>query len=78
MKYLPSLCPLAVAAVLAACAAAPELAYESAPDETTQSSGVDSGEARALEQAEADCARQGKHAESKRVEGETIYECQPD
>ena len=36
---------------------------------------VDSGEARALEQAEADCARQGKHAVSQRVEGETVYDC---
>jgi len=43
----------------------------------TESNAVDSGEARALEQAEADCARQGKHAESKRVEGETIYDCVP-
>jgi hypothetical protein len=41
----------------------------------TENSAVDSGEARALEQAEADCARQGKHAVSKRVEGETIYDC---
>jgi hypothetical protein len=43
----------------------------------TASNAVDSGEARALEQAEADCARQGKHAESNRVEGETIYDCVP-
>jgi hypothetical protein len=41
----------------------------------TEASAVDSGEARALEQAEADCARQGKHAVSQRVEGETIYDC---
>ena len=33
------------------------------------------GEARALEQAEAECAREGKHAEAQRVEGETIYRC---
>ena len=32
-------------------------------------------EARALEQAEADCAAQGKHAEAERVEGETLYHC---
>ena len=75
MKSLPSLCPVALAAVLAACAGSPQLAYESAPDEMTQSNAVDSGEARALEQAEADCARQGKHAVSKRVEGQTIYDC---
>jgi hypothetical protein len=33
------------------------------------------GEARALEQAEADCARQGKHAVAERSEGETLYHC---
>lgn len=71
MKWLALLCLV----VLAACAAAPQLAYESAPDETNQGNAVDSGEARALEQAEADCARQGKHAVSQRVEGETIYTC---
>jgi hypothetical protein len=32
-------------------------------------------EARALEKAEADCASQGKHAQAKRVEGDTVYEC---
>jgi hypothetical protein len=32
-------------------------------------------EARALEQAEAECARQGKHAVSQRAEGETLYDC---
>ena len=35
----------------------------------------DPGEAQALEQAETDCARQGKQAVSQRVEGETIYNC---
>ncbi|HWZ65079.1 MAG TPA: hypothetical protein VNX02_18825 [Steroidobacteraceae bacterium] len=33
------------------------------------------GEARALEQAEADCAAQGKHAVAERSEGETLYHC---
>jgi hypothetical protein len=75
MKWLPFFSPVIHLAVLAACAAAPELAYDSAPDEVNASSGVDSGEARALEQAEADCARQGKHAVSQRVEGETVYDC---
>jgi hypothetical protein len=82
MKWLPFFCPVVpaavLAAVLAACAGSPQLAYESAPDEMTQSSAVDSGEARALEQAEADCARQGKHAVSQRVEGETVYDCAGD
>jgi hypothetical protein len=32
-------------------------------------------ETRALEQAEAECARQGKHAEAERSEGETLYHC---
>jgi hypothetical protein len=41
----------------------------------SESNAVDSGEARALEQAEADCARQGKHAISQRAEGETLYDC---
>ena len=82
MKWLPFFFPVVPAAVLAvvlaACAGSPQLAYESAPDQMTESSaadGVDSGEARALEQAEADCARQGKHAVSQRVEGETVYDC---
>jgi hypothetical protein len=74
MRWLPFLHPVIPALILAACAATPELAYESAPDGTDQN-GVDSGEARALEQAEADCAREGKHAVSKRVEGETVYDC---
>ena len=80
MKWSAFLCPLVPAAVLAAvvaaCAGSPQLAYESAPpDEMTQSNAVDSGEARALEQAEADCARQGKHAVASRAEGETLYDC---
>jgi hypothetical protein len=33
------------------------------------------GETRALEQAEADCAAQGKHAVAERSEGETLYHC---
>jgi hypothetical protein len=35
-------------------------------------------EARALELAEADCVAQGqgKHAVARRVEGDTLYECQ--
>lgn len=74
----PVMPPAVLVVVLAACAGSPQLAYESAPDPVTASGAadsVDSGEARALEQAEADCARQGKHAVSKRVEGETLYDC---
>lgn len=32
-------------------------------------------ETRGLEQAEADCAAQGKHAVAERSEGETLYHC---
>jgi hypothetical protein len=32
-------------------------------------------EARGLEQAESECAKQGKHAVTQRVEGETVYGC---
>jgi hypothetical protein len=32
-------------------------------------------EARALEQAEAECAAHGKHAVAERSEGETLYHC---
>ena len=32
-------------------------------------------EARALELAESDCAKQGKHANASRVEGQTVYTC---
>jgi len=63
------------AAIVAGCAGGPQIGYESAPDSMQQANAVDSGEARALEQAESDCARQGKHAVSQRVEGETIYAC---
>jgi hypothetical protein len=78
MKLLRVFCPVVPAAVLAmvlaACAGSPQLAYESAPPDE-MSNAVDSGEARALEQAEADCTRQGKHAVSQRAEGETLYDC---
>ncbi|HXW73711.1 MAG TPA: hypothetical protein VEK10_02750 [Steroidobacteraceae bacterium] len=59
----------------AACAGGPQIGYESAPDSVQGGDAADAGEAQALEQAEADCARQGKHAESKRIEGETVYDC---
>ena len=44
-------------------------------DAMQQGNAADPGEAQALEQAEADCARQRKHAVSQRSEGETIYDC---
>ena len=72
MRMLTSLC----LAVVAACAGGPQIAYQSAPPATPQAEAVDPGEAQALEQAEAECARQGKHAVAQRVEGETVYDCQ--
>lgn len=66
---------LVCAAVVTGCAGGPQIAYESAPDTLQSGDAADPGEAGALEQAEADCARQGKHAVSQRVEGETLYDC---
>ena len=74
MKWIASLCT----AVLVACAGGPQIAYQSDPDATQSADAADPAEARALEQAESDCARQDQHAVSKRVEGETIYDCVDD
>ena len=73
MKVITSLC---LAAVAACAGGAPQLAYESAPQAMQQGDAVDPGEAQALEQAESECARQGKHAVARRVEGETFYDCE--
>jgi hypothetical protein len=70
MKWMTIVC----LAVIAACAGGPQIGYQSA-DATQQGDAVNLGEAQALEQAESDCARQGKHATSQRVEGETEYDC---
>ena len=72
MRVITSLCLAAVAA----CTGGPQLAYESAPAAMQQGDAVDPGEAQALERAESECARQGKHAVARRVEGETIYDCE--
>lgn len=65
---------LACAILLAACAGGPPLDNPSAPGAMRPD--VDQRrEARALEQAEGDCAKQGKHAVSERVDGETLYHC---
>ena len=74
---------LSCAAVIVGCANAPSINYAPGPDDSMvanggfqyQSDGTDSNDARALEQAEADCASQGKHAVSSRVEGEMTYDC---
>lgn len=65
-------------AMLVACAGGPQIAYQSADDPAQSADAVDTEEARALEQAETDCARHGQHAVSQRVEGETLYECTDD
>ena len=60
--------------LLAGCANSPPVDNPSAPGAMRPD--VDKRrEARALERAEADCASRGKHAEAKRVEGETVYDC---
>ena len=66
---------LVCSAVLTGCAGGPQIAYESAADAMQSGAAADPGEAEALEQAESNCARQGKHAASQRVEGETLYDC---
>jgi len=71
LKSLPWVCVI----VLTGCAGGPQIAYQSASDPMQMGDAPDQGEAQALEQAESDCARQGKHAESQRIEGETLYTC---
>jgi hypothetical protein len=68
------------AAVVAACAyAPPPVEMPSAPPPVQ--AGVAPGEAQqqseaqALEQAEAKCATEGKHAVARRVEDVTVYDC---
>jgi hypothetical protein len=65
---------LGCAALVGACAGGPPPDNPSAPGAMRPD--VDERrEARALEQAEAECSRQGKHAVSQRVDGETLYDC---
>jgi hypothetical protein len=66
---------LVCAVILTACAGGPQIDYQSDPNAMQSANAIDPGEARALEQAESECARQGQHAVSQRVEGETIYDC---
>jgi putative hemolysin len=65
---------LACVALMAGCANSPPVDNRSAPG-AGQPAVDERDEARALEQAEANCASQGKHAEAKRVEGTTVYDC---
>lgn len=65
---------VACIALIAGCANSPAPENESAPGAGRP--GVDERrEARALEQAESDCASQGKRAVARREEGETLYDC---
>lgn len=57
-------------ALVAGCMNAPPVDDPAASARSQQRS-----EARGLEEAEADCAAQGKHAEAQRDEGETLYNC---
>ena len=65
---------LACAVLIAGCANSPPVDNRSAPG-AGQPAVDEKREARALEQAEANCASQGKHAEARRVEGATVYDC---
>ena len=60
--------------ILAGCAGGPPLDNPSAPG-SFRPGGDQRREARSLEQAETDCAAQGKKAEARREEGETFYDC---
>jgi len=66
---------IACTALVAACANSPPVDNPSAPG--SFNAPVDERrEARALEEAETDCARQGKHAVAQRDQGETLYHCE--
>ncbi len=59
---------------LAGCSSAPPMDNPSSPNEIRPTSDQ-RVEARQLEQAEADCAAQGKHAVARRDQGITVYDC---
>lgn len=65
---------LVCAALLAACSNAPPVDNPSSANAMRPAS-EQAMEARQLERAESDCASQGKHAEAKRVDGDTVYDC---
>jgi hypothetical protein len=60
--------------LVAACANSPPTDNRSFPG-AGQTAVDERREARALELAETDCASQGKHAQTGRVEGTTVYNC---
>jgi hypothetical protein len=65
---------LAGLVVIAGCVNSPPIDNPSAPGEIRPASD-ERIEARQLEQAEADCTAQGKHAVARREEGLTLYDC---
>jgi hypothetical protein len=70
MKWLA----VTAAVMLAACTNSPPVDNPSSPSQF-RPAGEERSEQRALEAAEADCVKQGKHAEASRVEGDTVYTC---
>jgi hypothetical protein len=67
---------VALVGVLTGCTNSPPMDNPSAPGAFRPAT-EERNEARALEAAEADCVAQGqgKHAEARRVEGDTVYDC---
>jgi hypothetical protein len=68
------------AVILAGCAYAPPPAELPSAQPPTQagvagSEAQDLSEARALEQAEAKCSSEGKHAVAHRLDNATVYDC---
>ena len=71
MKATPALVLIA----LGGCATgAPPVDNPSAPP-PARTDVTRENEVRALDQAEAECVAHGQHAEAKRVDGTTLYEC---
>jgi putative hemolysin len=70
MKWIGMAC----VTLVAACANTPPPDNHLLPG-TGQPAVDERREARALEQAESNCASQGKHAVASRVEGDTVYTC---
>jgi hypothetical protein len=71
MKWIVLAC---AAAVVGGCTNSPPIDNPSSPGEIRPQSD-ERIEARQLEQAEAECATQGKHAVAHRDEGVTLYDC---
>jgi hypothetical protein len=70
MKWIALVCT----GMVAGCANSPPIDNPSNPGEIRPRSD-ERIEARQLEQAEAQCATQGKHAVAHRDEGVTLYDC---